>query len=221
MRLKLGSWAAGADGNAEGTIQWAGGPTDFSKGPFNMYVQSVAITNYNPASSYEFTDRTGSWQSIRINGGSSSGSSSSGSSSEGTASTAPGSASTMTTSVGSTRVTNTTVTTAPTSRASVVAIDQNTAAAVSVTSTGSSYSMNSASVSAQNTVTAVVIATGATETSGANHTSGPSPAGGGNNGTYSGTASASQPQQTDSGASSIGLVATGSLLSFGIGLWLM
>jgi len=66
MRLKLGNWAGGAPGNAPGTIEWAGGATDFSKAPFTMYVKSVSVTNYNPATAYKWTDRTGSWQSIKI-----------------------------------------------------------------------------------------------------------------------------------------------------------
>jgi len=36
MVLKLGNWAGGADGEPEGTIEWAGGKTDFSKSPFTM-----------------------------------------------------------------------------------------------------------------------------------------------------------------------------------------
>ena len=73
MRLKLGSWAAGAPGNAAGTIEWAGGETDFTAAPFNMYVKSVKVTNYNPAKEYKWTDKTGSYKSIKlINGDSSS-----------------------------------------------------------------------------------------------------------------------------------------------------
>jgi beta-glucanase (GH16 family) len=96
MRLKLGNWAGGADGNAEGTITWAGGKTDFSKGPFDMYVQDVSITNYNPAESYEYSDKSGSWQSIKINKGE--GSSDSASSSSSSSSSSGSSAATTTTS---------------------------------------------------------------------------------------------------------------------------
>ena len=66
MRLKLGSWAAGAKGNAAGTIEWAGGATDFSQAPFTMYVKSVKVDNYNPATSYKWTDKTGSYKSIKL-----------------------------------------------------------------------------------------------------------------------------------------------------------
>lgn len=64
MRVKLGIWAGGDPSNAEGTIQWAGGETDYDDGPFTAYIQSVSITNYNPASSYTYGDLTGSYESI-------------------------------------------------------------------------------------------------------------------------------------------------------------
>lgn len=66
MRLKLGNWAGGAPGNAPGTIQWAGGETDFSAAPFTMYVKSVKVTNYNPAQEYKWTDKSGSYKSIKV-----------------------------------------------------------------------------------------------------------------------------------------------------------
>ncbi|GFF31700.1 probable glycosidase crf1 [Aspergillus udagawae] len=68
MRLRLGTWAGGDPGNAKGTIQWAGGETDYSKGPYTMYVKSVHIENANPAESYTYSDNSGSWQSIKFDG---------------------------------------------------------------------------------------------------------------------------------------------------------
>ncbi|KAF7164919.1 hypothetical protein CNMCM5623_009319 [Aspergillus felis] len=68
MRLRLGTWAGGDPSNAEGTIQWAGGVTDYSKGPYTMYVKSVHIENANPAESYTFSGNSGSWQSIKFDG---------------------------------------------------------------------------------------------------------------------------------------------------------
>lgn len=64
MRVKLGIWAGGDPSNAEGTIQWAGGETNYDDGPFTAYIQSVSITNYNPANSYTYGDLTGSYESI-------------------------------------------------------------------------------------------------------------------------------------------------------------
>jgi hypothetical protein len=69
INVRIGNWVAGDPKNAAGTIEWAGGLTDFSKGPFSMYVQSVKIINYNPAASYQYTDQTGQWQSIKTLGG--------------------------------------------------------------------------------------------------------------------------------------------------------
>ncbi|KAJ5624558.1 hypothetical protein N7510_000867 [Penicillium lagena] len=69
MRIKIGIWAGGDPNNAEGTIEWAGGETDYTDGPFTMYVKSVNIINYNPAQSYNYTDKTGSYTSIKASNG--------------------------------------------------------------------------------------------------------------------------------------------------------
>src|SRR5687767_5908163 len=65
MRVKLGIWSA-SDTGEEGTIEWAGGDTDYSDGPFTMRVKSLSINNYNPASSYTYGDKTGDWESIEM-----------------------------------------------------------------------------------------------------------------------------------------------------------
>ncbi|KAL5337398.1 concanavalin A-like lectin/glucanase domain-containing protein [Aspergillus crustosus] len=64
MQIRIGIWAGGDPSNAPGTIQWAGGETDYSQGPFKMYVESVNVVNYNPAESYSYGDNSGSWTSI-------------------------------------------------------------------------------------------------------------------------------------------------------------
>ncbi|KAF0641437.1 hypothetical protein FPSE5266_02218 [Fusarium pseudograminearum] len=67
MRIKLGIWAGGdTKQNEEGTIEWAGGPTDFSKAPFTMTVQKVMVQNLNPSDSYSYGDQTGSYKSIKF-----------------------------------------------------------------------------------------------------------------------------------------------------------
>ncbi|PWY90007.1 concanavalin A-like lectin/glucanase, partial [Aspergillus heteromorphus CBS 117.55] len=81
MRLKLGVWAAGDPSEAAGTIEWAGGETNFADVPFIMVVQSVAITNYNPGCSYTYSDESGDYTSIVVNNGTCSSSSGSGSTS--------------------------------------------------------------------------------------------------------------------------------------------
>jgi beta-glucanase (GH16 family) len=65
-KVALGVWAAGTSAQAEGTIEWAGGLTDFTKAPFPMYVQSVTIQNYNPGMNYHWTDLTGDYTSIQV-----------------------------------------------------------------------------------------------------------------------------------------------------------
>ncbi|KAJ8117337.1 hypothetical protein ONZ43_g4234 [Nemania bipapillata] len=70
MQVKFGAWSGGDPSNAEGTIEWARGPTDYSKGPFSMVVQSVKITDYSTGSKYTYGDTSGSWQSIKSDGGS-------------------------------------------------------------------------------------------------------------------------------------------------------
>lgn len=72
VRVKIGSWDGGASTEAEGTIEWAGGETNFDDAPFVMYVESVTITNYNPAKSYTWTDKTGDYDSIKASNSSAS-----------------------------------------------------------------------------------------------------------------------------------------------------
>ncbi|KIW94828.1 uncharacterized protein Z519_04806 [Cladophialophora bantiana CBS 173.52] len=69
MYVKLGAWAGGDPSNPEGTIQWAGGVTDYSKGPFTMYVKSVHVTDYSTGSQYTYSGTSGTWQSIVSTGG--------------------------------------------------------------------------------------------------------------------------------------------------------
>ncbi|OMP87087.1 putative glycosidase crf1 [Diplodia seriata] len=63
-RLSLGIWSAGTKRQNHWTVEWAGGYTDFSEAPFTMYVRNVTIINYNPAMNYNWTDTTGSFESI-------------------------------------------------------------------------------------------------------------------------------------------------------------
>ncbi|KAK3686601.1 hypothetical protein LTR37_019662 [Vermiconidia calcicola] len=66
MRVKLGNWCGGCDGQPKGTIEWAGGKTTFDDAPYVMYVEQVSIQNYNPADAYEWSDMSGSWESIKL-----------------------------------------------------------------------------------------------------------------------------------------------------------
>jgi len=72
MRVKLGSWVAGKDGNAPGTIEWAGGLTNFANAPFNAYYKSIRVQDFmggggaKEATEYQYSDRSGTWQSIKV-----------------------------------------------------------------------------------------------------------------------------------------------------------
>ncbi|KAL4867316.1 hypothetical protein BDV12DRAFT_171689 [Aspergillus spectabilis] len=70
MMVKVGAWAGGDPNNDQGTIQWAGGVTDYSAGPFTMYLKSLQVTDYSTGTSYTYGDKSGSWQSIVSEGGS-------------------------------------------------------------------------------------------------------------------------------------------------------
>ncbi|KXL44917.1 glycoside hydrolase family 16 protein [Acidomyces richmondensis BFW] len=69
MRLKIGIWSGGDPSNAAGTIAWAGGVTNYADGPYTMYVESVAITDYSTGTAYVYGNESGDWQSIESEGG--------------------------------------------------------------------------------------------------------------------------------------------------------
>jgi beta-glucanase (GH16 family) len=78
MRIKIGSWSGGDPSNAPGTIQWAGGSTDYSAGPYTFTVQKLTVTDASTGTEYQYSDTTGSWQSIKAVGGTISGNKDSG-----------------------------------------------------------------------------------------------------------------------------------------------
>ncbi len=70
MQLKLGTWVAGKQGAPPGTVQWAGGYTNFADAPFTGYYKSVTVTDYSNsvkgASAYRYTDTSGTYQNIKV-----------------------------------------------------------------------------------------------------------------------------------------------------------
>ena len=66
MNVRLGIWAGGDPKNPNGTIEWAGGLVDYSKGPYTMVVKSARVTDFSTGSEYKYGDKTGSWQSIEV-----------------------------------------------------------------------------------------------------------------------------------------------------------
>ncbi|KAK1063738.1 transglycosylase [Friedmanniomyces endolithicus] len=68
-QFKIGSWAGGDPSNPPGTISWAGGDTNYAAGPFTMYVQSLAVTDYSTGTKYTYGDQSGTWNTIESTGG--------------------------------------------------------------------------------------------------------------------------------------------------------
>ncbi|KAG9253745.1 glycoside hydrolase family 16 protein [Emericellopsis atlantica] len=74
MEVKIGTWVAGGKNSAKGTVEWAGGYTDFDKAPFNAYYKSISIVDYaggdapttDDIKEYVWTDHTGSYESIKV-----------------------------------------------------------------------------------------------------------------------------------------------------------
>ncbi|KIH90339.1 extracellular cell wall glucanase [Sporothrix brasiliensis 5110] len=85
MQIKLGTWDAGGASQPDGTAEWAGGRTPFGPGsgaPYVAYYKSIKVTDrsngVSGASSYTYTDASGTYSSIKVNtGGSTSGDSNS------------------------------------------------------------------------------------------------------------------------------------------------
>jgi len=71
MNVRLGIWAGGDPTEPKGVIEWAGGVTDYSKAPFTMFVQTVNVTDFTTGASYTYTDKSGSYQSIKATAGNS------------------------------------------------------------------------------------------------------------------------------------------------------
>ena len=69
MQLIAGVWAGGDPDNAPGTIEWAGGQTDFSQAPFSMNIKLIIVADYSLGSKYTYLDQLGTWQSIKAENG--------------------------------------------------------------------------------------------------------------------------------------------------------
>ncbi|KAL4879654.1 concanavalin A-like lectin/glucanase domain-containing protein [Aspergillus karnatakaensis] len=64
--VRIGIWPAGDPKNAQGTIEWAGGPVDYDKGPYTMVVKDVRVQDFSSGKAYEYGDDSGMWESINI-----------------------------------------------------------------------------------------------------------------------------------------------------------
>ncbi|OBA19345.1 hypothetical protein METBIDRAFT_46676 [Metschnikowia bicuspidata var. bicuspidata NRRL YB-4993] len=54
MRVILSLWVGGDEANDPGTVQWAGGPTDFADAPFSMYARNIYVENYSDGGCYVY-----------------------------------------------------------------------------------------------------------------------------------------------------------------------
>lgn len=74
MEIKLGTWVAGGKDSPEGTVEWAGGYTDFSQAPFLGYYKSISIVDYagsdgptdKSVKEYIYGDNSGTYESIKV-----------------------------------------------------------------------------------------------------------------------------------------------------------
>lgn len=69
MNIRVGAWAAGDPSNPPGTVEWAGGMCDYAAGPYVYAVKSIHVEDYSTGTNYEYSDQSGSWRSIRAEGG--------------------------------------------------------------------------------------------------------------------------------------------------------
>lgn len=64
MRIYFGIWAGGDPTNEPGTIEWAGGSTDYSQAPFAMHIKSLIASDYSTGTEYSYDGTSGTWESI-------------------------------------------------------------------------------------------------------------------------------------------------------------
>ncbi|EXJ65037.1 murein transglycosylase [Cladophialophora yegresii CBS 114405] len=64
--VRLGIWAGGDPKQPQGTIDWAGGETNYDDVPFTMAVKSLRVSDASRGTQYVYGDTSGSWQSIKI-----------------------------------------------------------------------------------------------------------------------------------------------------------
>ncbi|KAL0934272.1 cell wall glucanosyltransferase mwg1 [Colletotrichum truncatum] len=155
MEVKIGTWVAGRKDAPKGTVDWAGGYTDFNEAPFNAYYKSITITDYQGgkkgATSYVYGDRSGSWESIIVK--------TDGSTDDKSSSSA---ASSKTTSKAESKTTLSTVASGPATAATGSAQASATGSSASASGSGSGSGATGASqTGASSTTTAPATVTGA------------------------------------------------------------
>lgn len=69
MYLMTGIWAGGDSSNEAGTVEWAGGKTDYSQAPFAMHIKDLVVSDYSTGKEYSYSDKSGDWTSIKAKDG--------------------------------------------------------------------------------------------------------------------------------------------------------
>ncbi|SCU91483.1 LADA_0F10242g1_1 [Lachancea dasiensis] len=233
MYVMMGCWAGGDPDNAAGTIEWAGGETDYTKAPFTMNVKRVIVTDYSSGEQYSYNGQSGTWDSIEakdgevygrynkaqsefsaLAGGQTLSSSSSASSSTSSSSTSSSSASSSSASSSSASSSSASSSSASSSSASSSSASSSSASSSSTSSASSASQSSGSSSSSSNSASSSSVSSSIAPNSSASTLSGSSP---------SGSEGATSSSQTTSNIASSTLVtsmtsSTGSSTSHSVSL---
>ncbi|ODV78742.1 glycoside hydrolase family 16 protein, partial [Suhomyces tanzawaensis NRRL Y-17324] len=61
MQVKFSLWAGGDPTNHPGTVEWAGGLTNYVEAPFSMYVESLHVEDYSSGRHYKYGNGPNQW----------------------------------------------------------------------------------------------------------------------------------------------------------------
>ncbi|KAL4931013.1 glycoside hydrolase family 16 protein [Aspergillus undulatus] len=70
-QVKVSLWPAGLPTQSTGNIEWAGGLVDWDDLPFTMAVQRIRVQDFHTGKEYEYSDKSGSYESINVISGNS------------------------------------------------------------------------------------------------------------------------------------------------------
>ncbi|KAJ5692781.1 hypothetical protein N7462_002204 [Penicillium macrosclerotiorum] len=70
-QVKVSNWPVGIKGQSVGNLEWGGGYVNWDDLPFIMTVQRIRVQDYHTGKEYEYTDQTGSYESIKVISGNS------------------------------------------------------------------------------------------------------------------------------------------------------
>ncbi|RKP28736.1 concanavalin A-like lectin/glucanase, partial [Metschnikowia bicuspidata] len=65
MKIKIGLSTGGDPLKEPDYIEWAGGETHYSKLLYNLHIGGIKVAEYSTGTNYEYTDKSGSWESIK------------------------------------------------------------------------------------------------------------------------------------------------------------